>query len=364
MARSRNIKPGFFMNDKLAEIDPLGRLLFIGLWTIADREGRLEDRPLRIKAEVLPYDNCDTVELLNQLEKRGFVFRYEVDGTGYIQITNFTKHQNPHYKEVASEIPAPPNHEDSGYKSAPPTEAERQAIFERDGYKCLECGSTENLSLDHIIPRSKGGTSDQENLQTLCRSCNARKGNRLDAQLAQANTDVDPRSVQVHTNVETSSGRRGTLIPDSLNMIPDSGFPTTDSLNGGEVVGCNLDQIQRVYFDTLGTVITKHNLETIQTYLQDGLTEWHVCRALELTSENNKRSFKYTMGILNNWLQQRAFTPEAVKLLELEHQKRGSPNQNHHNPNTETAAERLLREEIERERAEADIIDIAWSEGG
>jgi DnaD/phage-associated family protein len=109
-------------------------------------------------------------------------------------------------------------------------------------------------------------------------------------------------------------------------------------------------------------VITKHNLETIQTYLQDGLTEWHICRALELTSENNKKSFKYTMGILNNWLQQRAFTPEQVELLELEHKRRGSPNQ--HNPNGETAAERLLREEIERERAEADIIDIAWSEGG
>ena len=154
------------------------------------------------------------------------------------------------------------------------------------------------------------------------------------------------------------------LIPDSLNMIPDSGFPTTDSLEGSEVVGCNLDQIQKVYFDTMGTVITKHNLETIQTYLQDGLTEWHVCRALELTSENNKKSFKYTMGILNNWLQQRAFTPEAVELLELEHQKRGSPNQGRHNANGETAAERLLREEIERERAEADIIDIAWSEGG
>ncbi|MGI6169989.1 MAG: DnaD domain-containing protein, partial [Christensenellales bacterium] len=169
---------------------------------------------------------------------------------------------------------------------------------------------------------------------------------------------------QVHTNVETSSGRRGTLIPDSLNMIPDSGFPTTDSLNGSEEVSSSLNQIQKLYFDTLGTVITKHNLETIMTYLEDGLTEWHICRALELTSENNKRSFKYTMGILNNWLQQRAFTPEAVKLLELEHQKRGSPNQKHNNPNTETAAERLLREEIERERAEGDIIDIAWSEGG
>ena len=105
MARARNIKPGFFLNDLLAEIEPLGRLLFAGLWTIADREGRLEDRPKKIKATVLPYDDCDVDRLLNELEKRDFILRYEVDGEKYIQITNFTKHQNPHYKEVKSEIP-------------------------------------------------------------------------------------------------------------------------------------------------------------------------------------------------------------------------------------------------------------------
>lgn len=97
------------MNDKLAEVDPLGRILFAGLWCIADREGRLEDRPKRIKAEVLPYDDCDVDELLNQLAEREFIIRYEVDGKKYIQVTNFSKHQNPHKNEKPSEIPAPDN---------------------------------------------------------------------------------------------------------------------------------------------------------------------------------------------------------------------------------------------------------------
>lgn len=110
MARSRNIKPGFFLNDQLAEIEPLGRLLFAGLWTIADREGRLEDRPKRIKVEVLPYDNCNVDHLLNELHKRNFIIRYEVDGERYIQITNWHKHQNPHCKEKKSTIPAPDLH--------------------------------------------------------------------------------------------------------------------------------------------------------------------------------------------------------------------------------------------------------------
>lgn len=107
MARSRNIKPGFFTNDLLAEIDPLGRILFAGIWTVADREGRLLDRPNKIKAEVLPFDNCDVDTLLGELHKHGFILRYPVDGVGYIQVTAWKKHQNPHIKEVGSTIPAP-----------------------------------------------------------------------------------------------------------------------------------------------------------------------------------------------------------------------------------------------------------------
>ena len=110
MARSRNIKPGFFVNDRLAECEPLARLMFIGLWTIADREGRLDYRPKKIKVETLPYDDCDAEKLLGQLEKAGFIVVYESQGIKYIQILNFNKHQNPHQKEQASTIPAPDMH--------------------------------------------------------------------------------------------------------------------------------------------------------------------------------------------------------------------------------------------------------------
>ncbi|EPB8130602.1 TPA: hypothetical protein PXP68_004414 [Yersinia enterocolitica] len=105
MARSRNIKPGFFTNDELAECSPYARLLFAGLWTIADKEGRLDDRPKKIKALVLPFDNVDCDELLQQLHQHNFITRYSVDGGAYVQINNWKKHQNPHCKESASEIP-------------------------------------------------------------------------------------------------------------------------------------------------------------------------------------------------------------------------------------------------------------------
>jgi hypothetical protein len=106
--RARNIKPGFFKNEELAEVDPLGRLLFAGLWCLADREGRLEDRPRKIKAEVLPYDDCDVEGLLEELHRRGFILRYEAAGSFLIAIPAFGIHQNPHHREAASRFPGPP----------------------------------------------------------------------------------------------------------------------------------------------------------------------------------------------------------------------------------------------------------------
>lgn len=106
MPRARNIKPGFFTNDALGETDALARLLFIGLWCHADRAGRVEYRPKKFKVEILPYDSADVEKLINQLCGE-FLTMYEVNGTRYLQINNFNKHQNPHIKEASSIIPPP-----------------------------------------------------------------------------------------------------------------------------------------------------------------------------------------------------------------------------------------------------------------
>jgi len=52
------------------------------------------------------------------------------------------------------------------------------AVFERDRYACVHCGTNERLTVDHIWPVSKGGDDDLDNLQTLCHSCNSKKGAR------------------------------------------------------------------------------------------------------------------------------------------------------------------------------------------
>lgn len=108
MARARNIKPAFFDNDELADIDPLGRLLFIGLWTLADFKGDLEWRSKRIKKQLLAYDDCNISELAINLDKSGFIRFYSDGNKTYLNVSNFTKHQNPHKNErdKGSEIPA------------------------------------------------------------------------------------------------------------------------------------------------------------------------------------------------------------------------------------------------------------------
>ena len=163
MARARNIKPGFFTNDVLGELPALARLLFAGLWTLCDREGRLEDRPKKIKAEVLPYDECDADALLSMLADKGFILRYWVAGTRLIQVTNWSKHQNPHVKEAASSLPAPDEHGASTVQAPDETQPKPAlaGLIPDSGFRIpsslipdsIEVPPTEVLVVEPSVPR-------------------------------------------------------------------------------------------------------------------------------------------------------------------------------------------------------------------
>jgi len=219
MARSRNIKPGFFSNEHLAELDFATRLLFIGMWTEADREGRLEDRPKRLRMALFPADSVDVDRMLNDLAAFGFIQRYEIDGKRYLQIDSFTKHQMPHHKEVASVIPAPAGRAQLTRHAYDVSPALREATFTRDNYECLRCGDTERLSIDHIVPLAKGGDNSPENLQTLCSTCNSIKGD----------STSDHRRPNVGSSMNQRCDNHVAPCPtDSLSL--DSGFLIPDSL--------------------------------------------------------------------------------------------------------------------------------------
>lgn len=101
---------------------------------------------------------------LSALEERGDISVACVDGGSYgpslVPILSIQRRSR-----FARFAPRPPI----------PTEI-RWMVYSRDGHRCLHCGTTEALSLDHIYPYSLGGSDEPDNLQTLCRPCNSRKG--------------------------------------------------------------------------------------------------------------------------------------------------------------------------------------------
>jgi len=110
VSRSRTLRPDFFRNAELCSLPPLTRILFAGLWTEADRAGRLLDRPRTLKGKLLPYDDCDVETMLDQLAAGPdpFIARYEVRGQRVIHVVTFLKHQTPHPREGPSELPCNP----------------------------------------------------------------------------------------------------------------------------------------------------------------------------------------------------------------------------------------------------------------
>jgi hypothetical protein len=168
MPRIRTIKPDFFKHEGLADHPFHVRLAFAGLWTLADAEGRLEDRPRRIKAEIFPYDDVDMDLILRALNETGFLRRYRIAGKLYIQIDGFKRHQRISGKEAAepSRIPAPP--ETGEYQSGSVGEAvgKSQSFPNVQEGKGREGNGREGIG-DADEPRDAGTFDSETFLQEL-----------------------------------------------------------------------------------------------------------------------------------------------------------------------------------------------------
>jgi 5-methylcytosine-specific restriction endonuclease McrA len=84
----------------------------------------------------------------------------------------------------------------------------RRAVFARDGWTCQYCGSRSNLTVDHVIPRSKGGGSSWDNIVASCAPCNRRKGDML------------PRQAGMHLRRQPRMPRSEIFIHVSSPSIP------------------------------------------------------------------------------------------------------------------------------------------------
>lgn len=116
MARARLLKAEFFEDEKLNALPFGARLLYEALWCLADREGRLEDRPTRVAAFAFPPMGHEKLQAqarravpawIDALVDADCLQRYEVDGEPYLLIRKWEKHQRVHPNEPKSSLPQP-----------------------------------------------------------------------------------------------------------------------------------------------------------------------------------------------------------------------------------------------------------------
>ena len=95
MSRIRSVHPGLWTDERFVSVGPLARLFFMGIWNECDDAGSFEWSPLKLKMRLLPADNVDAAEMLEELAGAGMVLAYEIDGRKLGAVRNFTLYQRP-----------------------------------------------------------------------------------------------------------------------------------------------------------------------------------------------------------------------------------------------------------------------------
>jgi hypothetical protein len=168
--RIRQVKPELFDDPDLGALPAAVRWLFAGLFTQADRAGRLVDEPRRLKTRLCAYDDTDVDHALAALAAAGFIIRYEVDGKSYIQIRTFTKHQKPHPKEPESNIPRAPEPRPAAADHGEPrknTASPGLDAREPDFATSQKSEQFRNAAADHGEPRKETASSADSGILDL-----------------------------------------------------------------------------------------------------------------------------------------------------------------------------------------------------
>jgi hypothetical protein len=208
MPRIRTIKPEFWGDEKLAPMEPIDRLVFLGLISMADDAGRVLDSVRSIDGFIFPETEDSAKDSLTRLAELGRIERgVTLSGQRVIQIVNWShqKIDKPNFSSALPEI-AVADESLKARRRVPPKL--RDAIFDRDKGVCQACGrvvrrdkrdrydSDPDLAeIDHIHPVVEGGTNEPQNLQLLCLGCNRTKAGEAVRRRNAANSEIPPRHV-------------------------------------------------------------------------------------------------------------------------------------------------------------------------
>ena len=195
---ARTIPPDIWTDETFGELEIATKLLLIGLISIADDQGRSKVSIGIVRSKILPFEDFtidDITEMLDSLHLVGLVIVYEYNEGVYLQIAKWWDWQQLQWA-YPSEIPPPNGWRDSlRYRKKgqvitenwpEPTSRQypknweeiKRSVFKRDGTTCIYCIDTRGTEVDHIIPVSKGGTHELNNLIVCCTRCNSSKNDQ------------------------------------------------------------------------------------------------------------------------------------------------------------------------------------------
>lgn len=154
MANRRMINSGVWCDEKFLTFDDVTRLVWFGIITTADDQGRLQDNPLLIKAQLFPADRKSASLIsksLDRLTDAGMITRYEKDGKSLVQIVNWWEHQSPAWASE-SDYPAPDNWIDRVKVHAKGGGIQKLNWELDGGYVESELPDTQALCSDYVAP--------------------------------------------------------------------------------------------------------------------------------------------------------------------------------------------------------------------
>jgi hypothetical protein len=205
MSRHENVENSIWSDPEWLELTPHAKLLYLWTWT-NPRCGMAGIYKMALSAAAMETGlELDRVrEVLDELREARFCF-YE-DKVLWVRAR--VKHLRTRTPQIARSVVSDVEHIDPAHPlrvrfieayaddpwlreqfavMAPPggwetatyvSRAQRERIFTRDEWRCVDCASVKDLTIDHVTPGSHGGDNSDGNLATRCRGCNARKGPR------------------------------------------------------------------------------------------------------------------------------------------------------------------------------------------
>lgn len=263
MARQRFIHPDIWSDPSLGSLKPIERLMFIGLFSNADDEGRLPGNPAYLRSTIFPYDDFSNAQIKTMRDRISSVcpnvLVYEVAGIEYIALLQWQRYQSPRYAKP-SKYPSP----DRGK----PVESSLKPCNQIDANMTQDCNQID--------------ASLQPNSNNI------------------ATTDSNRDSISI---MSLSSARAREKQPSEPQDPLDEPTPSAPSA-----------ELSEAFMALTGAPITPAVLEDIQVYKTDlGVDEDLILEVIRETKRKGKRTWDYARGIIRNALQEGISTGEAFR---------------------------------------------------